>query len=346
MSFMSASTGLHDRLVMPEFPDLTAPLTLAWSAVLLLAPLLAAIALRAPLNSQCDSRVEKSRSRSTTDYWAFRGVVALMHPGYRASLLVLVYAALLALLCGAVVWREGGTDYVDGARVLVVNVTPGLPAAAAGLLAPAIVLFVAGVAVSVGGQKWSLALCTTPLLLTLWLGGLALGGCIAALIMPSMWVAGVAVATTCGSAGAIALFAPSEEGIAWMRIAHAMEAGRSEFAAQALKSGRASGEYRAPGTRGVARWFQSWFFVPATVLEYISWDESGIEVGRLNGNSQRYTWEDIVAVKVTEHIEGRIGAEVRMRDGKEIDVPAGGPGYRDLVSAIQARLWEREREER
>jgi hypothetical protein len=123
-------------------------------------------------------------------------------------------------------------------------------------------------------------------------------------------------------------------------------AARLEFAGAALHMAPSAGVYFAPRTSGFWRTIQSAFFVASSVLHYVRWSEEGLEIRWLHGKSDNYTWDQVRSIKVTEFVDGQQGADIDVGDGKKFHVPADGERYPELVSAIQARLWAREGEQK
>lgn|GEM_PF-6977529 len=316
--------------------------TIAWGAALLVSSLLVLSVLRSPIEAYLGRRLRSLEATKALDSWAFRGWSALAHRGYRASILAFVYAGVLAIACllGA---AYALTQSSQPRKLLDLHPEPGLPLAASLLLGPALALCVAGFLVILVGERWGPALGRSPGLRLLWLSGLALGWIVTAAVMPATRGTALAGAGVFAAAALLATAAPSPEGPGWRQVRKALARGRAEFSALALAHPPSRGEYLAPGAGGLLRAIYNTVYVRATVLASVRWDERGLEVTWWSGDVSRHGWDEIEGVSVTEHVRGRQGASVRLRDGAELEIPESGAGYRRLVSAVQARVLARER---
>jgi hypothetical protein len=338
---------IQDREVafphLSELHGLCEPITWLWIGLMLLAPLLI-LAAGGPRAARiiAEQLLTVSSERSV-GFWSYRYASALAHNGYRRTVVVSAYAAMLTVTCGGWVWWSSGSGPPSANGVVAVGQNSGVELASLVLLGPAVALLAASVFTILAGGHFAAGLSEPGALTALWTLGGTLGCLFGAGFAPGgaqvLWGASAAVLVV---VGAVLAFLPGPQGSLYARVKRACASARREFAAKVHERIIARGTYRARGTTGIVAKVQSLFFVPSTVLRCIRWDEEGMQITWLSGDRERRTWDDVKSVKTApEYTDGWQGTTITLSDGKCLEIPASGRNYRDLILCVQSHVWSR-----
>jgi hypothetical protein len=252
-----------------------APSTLLWYGVLLIGPLVVALALKPLLYLALNALAAKANSGKPQDYDAKRIHAAIACRGYRLTILSFIYALAFGNACGIAVMKLGVPNPQGNA--ITVNTNSGLPAAAAFLAIPAIALFVASLVTLSVAPYYGRVLAESGLLSVIWLFAGA-GGCLFAAVFSA--IAGARVAITWVIIGlvllAVGFWRRQARGAAGLstveRARQEEQAAERAQAHEAAGSAPAEGQYHGPspllywGRIGGMLAFPVVFFAGATAL--------------------------------------------------------------------------------